>query len=127
MSIQNIGRRLPKEFLESISKQLKLPVGLSSDGSMVSLEEVLKSAENAQLWPELPPAQKAEITARRIELQPKFNLGLIGTGIVGKEQAIEAVKTHSRIGQRLVEIEDRLLTDLIEDIEQQATTFPIEK
>lgn len=127
VSIQNVGHRLPAPFLESIGKQLKLPVGLRSDGSMVSLEEILSSATEAQLWPELQLPQQAEITARRIELQPKFNLGLIGTGIVGKEQAIEEVKKRSRIGLRLVEIEDRLLTQLITDIEQQADPLPIER
>lgn len=121
MSIQNIGQRLTPQFYESIGKQLKLPVGFNMEGSVVNLEEVLTSSTEAQLWPELPDEKRAEITARRIELQPKFNLGLIGTGIIGKEQAIEEVRKQSRIGLRLIEIEDRLLTQLIHDIEQQVS------
>lgn len=121
MSIQNIGQRLTPQFYESIGKQLKLPVGFNMEGSVVNLEEVLTSNAEAQLWPELPDEKRAEITARRIELQPKFNLGLIGTGIIGKEQAIEEVRKQSRIGLRLIEIEDRLLTQLIHDIEQQVS------
>jgi len=119
MSIQNIGQKLTPQFFESIGKQLKLPVGFNRDGSAVNLEEVLTSNMETQLWPELPDEQRAELTAKRIELQPKFNLGLIGTGVIGKEQAIEEVRNRSRIGLRLIEIEDRLLTRLIQDIEQQ--------
>lgn len=119
-SIQNVGHRLPAQFLESIGKQLKLPVGLRTDGSMVSLKEVLDSTSEARLWPELQLAQQAEITAKRIELQPKFNLGLIGTGVIGKEQAIEEVKMQSRIGLRLIDIENRLLTKLMAEIEEKA-------
>lgn len=121
MSIQNIGQRLTPQFFESIGKQLKLPVGFNVEGCAVNLEEVLTTNTEAQLWPELSEEKRAEITARRIELQPKFNLGLIGTGIIGKEQAIEEVRKQSRIGLRLIEIEDRLLTQLIHDIEQQVS------
>jgi hypothetical protein len=98
---------------------LKLPVGFGKDGSMVSLEEVLSSGKEAKLWPELPPTQQAEITARRIELQPKFNMAFIGGGIVGKEQAIQEVKVKSDIGRRLIEIENLLLTKLIAEIEEK--------
>jgi hypothetical protein len=119
-SIQNVGNQLPQQFLESIDKQLQLPVGLRTDGSMVSLEEILNSSTEARLWPELGAEQRADITARRIELQPKFNLGLIGTGIVGKQQAIEEVKKQTRIGLRLVDIENRLLTKLMAEIEEKA-------
>lgn len=119
-SIQNVGRRLPERFLESIDKQLKLPVGLRTDGSMVSLGEILNSSAEARLWPELETEQRADITAKRIELQPKFNLGLIGTGIISKEQAIEEVKSQSRIGLRLIDIENRLLTKLMAEIEENA-------
>ncbi len=120
VSIQNAGRCLPEHFLESIDKQLKLPVGLRSDGSMVSLGEILNSDIDAQLWPELEAPQRAEITAKRIELQPKFNLGLIGTGVIDKEKAIEEVRNRSRIGMRLVDIENRLLTKLMAEIEEKA-------
>ncbi|MDX2042890.1 MAG: hypothetical protein SF097_16860 [Acidobacteriota bacterium] len=106
--------------MESIDKQLKLPVGLRSDGSMVSLGEILNSEIDAQLWPELEAPQRAEITAKRIELQPKFNLGLIGTGVIDKEKAIEEVRNRSRIGMRLVDIENRLLTKLMAEIEEKA-------
>ena len=119
MSIQNVRQRLPQQFLDSLGKQLKLPVGFGQDGSMVSLEDVLGSSQEAHLWPELPPAQKAEITARRIELQPKFNMAFIGGGIVGKEQAIQEVKVKSDIGRRLIEIENLLLTKLIAEIEEK--------
>ncbi len=119
-SIQNAAQRLPGQFLESIGKQLKLPVGLRGDGSMVSLGEVLNSGVEARLWPELETAQRADITAKRIELQPKFNLGLIGTGVISKEQAIEEVKSRSRIGMRLIDIENRLLMKLMAEIEENA-------
>ena len=71
-SIQNVAQRLPGQFLESIGKQLKLPVGFRGDGPMVSLGEVLNSGVEARLWPELETAQRADITAKRIELQPKL-------------------------------------------------------
>ena len=118
--IQNAGRRLPEQFLESLDRQLKLPIGLGADGAMVSLEEFLSSGVEARLWPELEPAQRADITAKRIELQPKFNMTFIGLGTVGKNQAIEEVKAQSRIGLRLIDIENRLLTRLLSDIEKQA-------
>ena len=119
-SIQNVARRLPEPFLTSIKKQLRLPIGLRPDGAMVSLEEILNSETEASLWPQLQLSQRAEITARRIELQPKFNMAFIGTGIVGKNQAIEEVKAQSRIGLRLIDIENRLLTKLLSEIKEQA-------
>jgi len=119
MSIQNVRQRLPQQFLDSLGKQLKLPVGFGKDGSMISLEEVLSSSKEAQLWPQLPPTQQAEITARGIELQPRFNMAFICSGIVGKEQAIQEVKVKSDIGRRLIEIENLLLTKLIAEIEEK--------
>jgi len=118
--IQNVREHLPEQFLDSIDKQLKLPIGLRSDGTMVSLEEVLESQTEARLWPELEESQRAEITAKRIELQPKFNLGLIGRGVLSKEEAISEVKEKTRIGRRLIDIENRLVTKLIAEIEEKA-------
>ena len=87
---------------------------------MVSLGEILTSGGDALLWPELEMPQRAYITAKRIELQPKFNMTFIGTGTVGKNQAIEEVKAQSRIGLRLIDIENRLLTKLLSEIKEQA-------
>lgn len=120
MPIQNAAQHLPPQFLQGLGKQLKLPVGIGDNGAMINLEDVLNSGAKVRLWPELQMAQRAEITARRIELQPKFNMAFIGTGIVGKQQAIQEVKMKSEIGQRLIEIENILLTKLIAEIEETA-------
>jgi len=68
---------------------------------------------------QLTADQRAELVAKRIELQPKFEVGMVGAGIVNKERAIAEVKAQSEVGRVLIEIEQRLVNYLIAQTPQK--------
>lgn len=101
-------------------EQYNLPAGYSRDGSqMVTLGDIV-SAEMPALvsLAEMTPEQRAELVARRIEMQPKFQIAMIGAGLIDKERAIAEVKAQSDVGRALIEVEQRLLNHLMEQITQ---------
>ena len=111
------GKQGNKETKKHVvpDNQWDLPAGISSDGTrLVTLREVVnpKVPTTASLV-ELNSAQRAQIVEKRIEAQPKFSISMVGVGTVDKERAIAEVKAGSKIGLSLIEIEQRLLSDMI--------------
>ena len=99
-------------------EQWDLPASLSADGKrIVTLRELVDERVATMSLQQLSTEQRAKIVAKRIEAQPEFEVGIIGVGVVSKEQAIAEVRAQSEIGQALVEIEQRLLVNLLEEIE----------
>jgi hypothetical protein len=98
--------------------QWKLPVGLAESGEMVSLEEMVAGKRPARSLSALSENQRAELTAERIRLQPNFELGMIGAGIVSKEQAINEVRAKTAVGRTLMEIEERAIQYIIEQAQK---------
>lgn len=101
-------------------EQYNLPAGYSPDGSqMVTLADIVSTETSALVsLAEMTPEQRAELVARRIEMQPKFQIAMIGAGIIDKERAIAEVKAQSDVGRMLIEVEQRLLNHLMEQITQ---------
>src|SRR5258708_18042891 len=85
-------------------EQWTRPVSFSADGTPVSLQDFLQPKAPALSLSELSADQRAELTAKRIELQPKFELAMVGAGIVDKERAIREVKEQTGVGRALIEI-----------------------
>ena len=103
------ARKIPDE-------QWELPFSLSADGKRhLTLREILEAGKHALSLAQLSPSQRAELTARRIARQPRFELAMVGAGVVSKEQAIAAVKAQSRVGLLLMEIEQRVMQGILED------------
>jgi hypothetical protein len=104
------GRTIPKE-------QLDLPVTFDSAGKMVTLRQVMAPGHGSVLsLASLSPEKRAELTVKRIEAQPKFEVAMIGGGLVDKARAVEEVKAQTDIGKVLTEIEQRVIQNLLDDV-----------
>jgi hypothetical protein len=98
--------------------QWSLPVTYTPDGSrMMTLKEIEAGNVAMLSLPQMTMDQRAALVARRIEMQPEFEIGMIGVGIVRKDRAIAEVKAQSQVGRILIEIEQLLLNKLMEQIE----------
>jgi hypothetical protein len=105
----------------SISRQQwKMPVSYTADGAeMASLAQMVNPDVPTLSLPEMTPDQRAEIVARRIAAQPKYEISMVGVGTIDKQRAIDEVKAKSKIGQILMEIEQRVINNLVEEASKQ--------
>ena len=90
-----------------------LPVSFTPDGSPASLREYLRPTHPVLPVSQLTPEQWIDLTARRIELRPDYQMAVFGVGTLDRERALVEVRGRSPIGRVLVEIEQRLIYDLI--------------
>ena len=90
------------------------PVAMDPNGQWLSLREVVE-AEPARLsFIQLSPEQQSELVAERIRQRPKFDVGILGIGILDKKRAINEVQARTSIGRTLIEIEQRMIKMLLE-------------
>jgi hypothetical protein len=98
-------------------EQLDMPVSFDPAGNLVTLREVMKPGHGTVAsLASLSPEKRAELTVKRIEAQPDFEVAMVGGGMVDRERAIQEVKAHSDIGRVLVEIEQRVVQNLLEEV-----------
>ena len=103
-----LGTKIPPE-------QYDMPVAFGPSGHLVTLREVMRPGHGAvPSLAALSPEARAELTVRRIEAQPDFEVAMIGGGLVDRERAIREVKAHSDIGRVLTEIEQLVVQNLLE-------------
>jgi hypothetical protein len=104
---------IPKE-------QWDLPATYSADGSqMLPLRELTDPNIAALSLSQLTQEQRAELVARRIELQSEFKVVMIGAGMIDKKRAVAEVKAQSDVGCILIEVEQRVLNNLMDQIRQR--------
>lgn len=102
------GPAIPQE-------QWDLPIAYSLDGRrMLSLREAVESSGGVLEPMQLDETQRAELVATRIERQSHFELCMVGAGRVDQQRAIREVQSRSPIGRVLIEIEQRLIRDLLD-------------
>src|SRR6266852_6008969 len=66
-------------------KQMQLPASFKADGTeMATLREVLDPNVPTVSLAELTPEQRADLVAKPIEAQPKFQVAMVGVGVVDK-------------------------------------------
>ena len=95
-------------------EQMKLPVSFDAEGHLVTLRQMMQpGAALALSMASLTPTKRAEITVKRIEAQPKFELAMVGAGVIDKARAIREVMAQSDIGRVLVEIEQRVIQSML--------------
>jgi hypothetical protein len=113
-----------EEFAAKIkipAEQWKLPAGYTADGArLATLEELANPAVPTMALVQMSPQQRAEVVAKRIELQPKFELAMVGAGVVDKERAISEVKAQTDVGRVLTEIEQNVINFMLEAASQKA-------
>jgi len=103
------GTKIPAE-------QMDLPVTFDPTGGLVTLRQFMAPQHGPVLsLTSLSPEKRAELTVKRIEAQPTFEVAMVGGGVVDKARAIEEVKAQTDIGRVLTEIEQRLIQNLLEE------------
>jgi hypothetical protein len=94
-------------------EQWDMPVSFDEAGNLVSLREYVEQGHKALSFSALSPDQRAEIAAKRIEMQPDYEMASIGAGVISKERAVDEVRTQTKLGRRLAQIETRVIMHLI--------------
>ena len=94
------------------------PVAMAPDGQWLSLREVVDEEPAQFSFIQLTPEQQSELVAERIRQRPKFDVGILGLGVFSKKRAINEVRARTRIGRTLIEVEQRMITRLIERARQ---------
>lgn len=105
------------EPLSLIKKeQWDMPVSFDEEGKLVSLREYAKGKHNALSFSTLSDEQRTELAARRIEMQPDYQMATIrfAGSVLDREQAVREVRSQSKVGRRLAQIETRVITHLID-------------
>ncbi len=92
----------------------KKPLSITGDGRLLTLTEVAASAR-LQLGSlhSLPQAAQIKLTLERYALEPDFKLGIIGEGILTRDEIIDHIKNQTPFGQLAVRVEMGYLHDLI--------------
>jgi hypothetical protein len=102
---------------DRMQEQLRMPVTFDPAGNLMTLGEVRqRGCGSVPRFESLSPEKQVELTVKRIEAQPAFEVAMVGGGIVGKERAIEEVKAQTDIGKVLTEIEKRTIDYLLEEV-----------
>lgn len=96
-------------------EQWDMPVSFDADGKLISLRDYVKEGHNALSFSALSPDQRTELAAKRIEMQADYEIATIGAGVVDKERAVDEVRTQTKLGRRLTQIETRVIMHLIDE------------
>jgi hypothetical protein len=91
-------------------RQWELPTSYCADGKgWATLREVADPDVPTMTYSELSPEQRAELVAKRISEQPKFQIAMLGAGLIDQKRAMAEVKGQTAIGRALMEIEQRVI------------------
>ena len=106
-------------------EQWDMPVSFDAQGQPVSLRDYAAGGHNSLAFSALNDDQRAELAAKRIEMQPDYEMATIGAGIVSKERAGDEVRTKTKLGRRLAQIETRVIMHLIDEATKSIEPFPM--
>ncbi len=91
-------------------RQWKLPASFCADGKgWATLREVMDPDVPTMTYSELSPDQRSALVAKRIAQQPKFQIAMLGAGLLDQKRAMAEVKAQTSIGRALMEIEQRVI------------------
>ena len=91
-------------------RQWNLPASYCADGKgWASLREVVDPDVPTMTYAELSPDQRSALVAKRIGQQPKFQIAMLGAGLLDQKRAMAEVKAQTSIGRALMEIEQRVI------------------
>lgn len=107
------GAAEPRSVIQK--EQWEMPVTFDEAGNLVSLREYTKEGHKALSFSALSADQRAELAAKRIEMQPDYEMATIGAGVVGKQRAADEVRSHTKLGRRLEQIESRVIMHLLDE------------
>lgn len=111
---RSTSRKRSRKTAPLPEKQWDMPAGFHSDESDVAtLREVIDPNVPTRQLSDLTLEQRAELVAKRLELQPRVDL-MVRDGLVDKARAITEVKAQTKVGKLLIEIEDQMIRNLME-------------
>ncbi len=96
-------------------EQWDMPVSLDAEGGFVPLRAYVKKGHNGPAFTSLSKDQQLEVVLKRIEMDPECDMASIETGIISRERAVDEVRAGTILGQRLAEIEARVIKHLLEE------------
>jgi len=109
-----------RAFTKLSRPQWTLPAGYMASGKkMANLREVVDPETPTMNLSQLSVKQRLDLVAKRIEMQPDFQIAMLGAGLIDQKRAIQEVKNGTPIGRNLAEIEERLLNHVIETAKKQ--------
>jgi hypothetical protein len=96
-------------------EQMHLPVTFDSLGNLVTLGQVLAPGDGPPPLPpdSLSPEQWLELTVKRIEGQPDFQMVMLEGGFVDQRRAIQEVKGRTKVGRAVTEVQQLVVQDLM--------------
>ena len=119
LSKRSSKKRARKKRAVIPAKQWDMPAGFHSNGvEHATLRDVLDPDKPTMQLSDLTIQQRAELVVKRLELQPKIELAMIGAGMIDKSRAITEVKNRTKVGRLLIEIEHQMIRNLIEQAEK---------
>jgi hypothetical protein len=105
----------------ALEKQWGMPASYCSDGeTLATLEEVIDPLTPTLSLSELTPEQRTNLVAQRIASQRDFQVAMVGAGMVNKERALAEVRANSKVGKVLMQIEQKMISNLIEQADKRA-------
>ena len=91
-------------------RQWELPASYCAGGKgWATLRDVVDPDVPTMTFSELSAKQRAELVAKRIAQQPKFQIAMLGAGLIDQKRAMAEVKAQTSIGRALMEIEQRVI------------------
>ncbi len=109
-------------------RQWQLPASYCAGGKgWATLRDVVDPAVPTMAFSELTPKQRAELVAKRISEQPKFQIAMLGAGLIDQKRAMAEVKGQTAIGRALMEIEQRVINHQLNKATQAEQAKPAKK
>jgi hypothetical protein len=109
----NKKRSMPAGAIQQ--RQWELPTSYCADGKgWATLRDVVDPEVPTMTYSELSPEQRAELVAKRISEQPKFQIAMLGAGLIDQKRAMAEVKGQTAIGRALMEIEQRVINHQVD-------------
>ncbi len=109
-------------------RQWDLPASYCAGGkSWATLREVVDPDVPTMTYSELSPEQRAYLVAKRIAQQPKFQIAMLGAGLIDQKRAMAEVKGQTAIGRALMEIEQRVINHQVNKAIQAEQAKPAKK
>jgi len=109
-------------------RQWELPTSYCADGKgWATLREVVNPDVPTMTYSELSPEQRAELVAKRISEQPKFQIAMLGAGLLDQKRAMAEVKAQTAIGRALMEIEQRVINHQVNKAMMAEQAKPVPK
>jgi hypothetical protein len=116
MSKVKIGKLTFKEYAT------KKPVMIKPTGEFVEPAEISRTPSLAlgSLFA-LSEDQQIKLAVERNRLEPDYKLGILGIGIVSKDEVIEHIQSKTELGQEIVRAEMSYSNQLISDLRYEKT------